>query len=154
MWSEARPFWRVPGVRRAEQRRGCGRHARVDRTAELPEEIDVDRAVGELGVQPTDHIPARARELEVDARPWRRQRGGYDHPGPRYAYAHLQAATFVRRSCRRCTHSGCCRQDRGRQEETLHGTLRNQSADNAPPNSRKAAEPPAKRSVTPRDSRR
>ena len=149
-----RSFRRSPGVRRPEQRRVCGRHTRIDRAAELPEEVDVERAVGELRVQPADHIAARARELEVDTRPWRGHHGRHNDPGAGDSHAHLKPSALVRRSGGRCAHSGCCGQDPGHEDEPLHGTLRNHSADSAPPKSRKAAEPPANRSVISRDSRR
>src|SRR6266849_9708963 len=106
MWAEARSARRGARIGSPEQRRARGCHTRVDTATELPKEVDVDRAVGELRVQTADDVTARARELEVDTRPRCRQRGGHDDPRPGDADAHLQATALVRRSRWGRAHAG------------------------------------------------
>src|SRR5437870_217386 len=143
--TKARAPWRVAGVRRPEDRRSTGRHTRIDGAADLAGELDVDGSVRQLRIEAADEVAPWTRELEVDVRARQLQRGRHDDPRPGDAHAHLEASALV---CR--VRSGSAgRGKRARQYEQgsePHGTLRNQSADNAPPKSRKAAEPPAKKS--------
>src|SRR4029079_8089633 len=122
-------------------RRRSGSH----RTSEQPEEIEVDRAIAELRIEAAGEVAARAGQLELDAGPRRAALAGDDDPRPVHLHADLQAAAFVRRARGRGggSHCGECGDEN---ERTLHGTLRNHSADRPPPINSSAAEPPAKRS--------
>src|SRR5215213_5037770 len=138
-------------VARVEDHRACSGDARGDRRADDAEEPDVDGAVAQLGVETRRHVPARAHQLPLDARP-RDAVPGRDHdPRAVNGDALLEAAALVGREGGR----GGDREGRGREggddEKALHGTLRNQNTDIRPPTSSNAADPPAKTSVTSRD---
>src|SRR5207237_710237 len=130
------------------------RHAWIDRAAEQAEEVDVDGTVAELGIEPADDEAAWAGELVVDGRAGRDARRGHDDPWARDTHADLEPLALVRLPGR------CDADDEGSQcggepdGEARHGTLRNHSAESAPPASSSAADPPAKRSVISRDSLR
>src|SRR5439155_4013493 len=130
-----------------------GRHSRAHRAARRADERDVDRAIGQLGVDAADHEPARTCELVLHLRPRHVAGNGDDDPRPRNRHAGVEAATLVRGS--RAVGAGRERGCERRREDgdPLHGTLRNHKAESVPPPSINSAAPPAKKSVSSRETR-
>src|SRR4029453_15889699 len=113
------------------------------RAAEACDEADVDAADAELRVEPTHDVAARARELPLHL--WARHACADRHGNPRAVDRdadHQPLALVSRLGWARAGRES--RSECHEENDLLHGTLRNQSADTSPPARRKAAAPPAK----------
>src|SRR5918994_2687957 len=139
---EGRSARRGADVARDEDDGTRGRDAGIDGASELADEGDVDPAIRHLGVEPADDMRAWATELVLDAGPRHARADGNGDPGARDRNADHQAVTLVRGL--RGGRPGHERTEPGEDQQFLHGTRLNKSAESAPPAIRNAAAPPAK----------